>query len=117
MRTNARRRPNVWHFMPLLAMFAATALLVGALLMALYLDRSYREQKTAEVGVQAAILASTITAALSFGDRSAGQEYVNALAVNPEIEAASVYDASGRPFVLRAVTEPIARRIERSGRS
>jgi signal transduction histidine kinase len=156
MRSGGGPRPSAWRFTPLLAMLAAVALLVGAALMALYLDRSYREQKTAEVSVQAAILASTITAALSFGDRSAGQEYVNALAVNPEIEAAAVYDASGEPFVtfirspggitpesapaagakftgeklvvvapveeagtvlgaiyLRAVTEPLARRIER----
>jgi signal transduction histidine kinase len=156
MRPGDGQRSNVWRFTPLLAVVAAAALLVGAAIMALYLDRSYREQKTAEVSVQAAILASTITAALSFGDSSTGQEYVNALAVNPEIEAAAVYDASGKIFVtyvrtqggfipelapasganfvgeklivvapveqagttlgkvyLRAVTEPVARRIER----
>src|SRR5580698_402133 len=155
MSSGSGQRPNVWRFMPPLAMFAAAALLVGAGLMAFYLDRSYRQQKSAEVSVQAAILASTVTAALSFRDQVAGQEYVTALAVNPEIEAAAVYDASGNAFVtfvrtpggviperapasgakfigerlivvapveqagtilgavyLRAVTEPLARRIE-----
>lgn len=93
-----------WRLTPLIAMFTAAALLIGAVAMAWYLDQSYREQKIAEVSVQAGILASTVTAALSFGDHQAGQEYVNASAINPDVEAAAVYDATGRMFVsfLRA---------------
>jgi signal transduction histidine kinase len=43
-------------------------------------------------------LASTVGAALSFGDRKAAQEYVTALAVNPEILNATIYDADGTLF-------------------
>jgi signal transduction histidine kinase/CheY-like chemotaxis protein len=51
------------------------------------------------VGVQSQILASTVTAALAFDDRTAAQEYVNALALNPEIVAAAIYDENGGVFV------------------
>jgi len=84
---------------PVIALTAALALLVAGVAMAWFLDRTYREQKIDEVSVQAAILATTVTAALSFADHQAGQEYVNALAVNPEVQVAAIYDAGGKPFV------------------
>jgi signal transduction histidine kinase/ActR/RegA family two-component response regulator len=98
-----------WRLTPVIALTTALALLASGVAMALFLDRTYREQKIGEVSVQAGILASTVTAALSFSDRQAGQEYVNALATNPEVEAAAVYDAMDRPFVsyLRGPDEMI----------
>ena len=48
--------------------------------------------------MQARVLASTVTAALSFNDRQAAQEYVNAIRANPQIEAAAIYDSGGKLF-------------------
>ena len=88
-----------WKRTPLLAVAAAVALLLAGGLLGLYNERAYRVQKIDEVTVQARILASTVTAAVAFGDRSAAQEYVNALMTNPEAEAAALYDANGDLFV------------------
>jgi signal transduction histidine kinase/ActR/RegA family two-component response regulator len=93
------RQSMFWRLMPTVAVITALALLAGAVAVAWYLDRTYRAEKTAEVSVQAEILASTVTAALAFSDQQAGQEYVKALAINPEVVAAAVYDASGKVFV------------------
>jgi signal transduction histidine kinase/CheY-like chemotaxis protein len=93
------RQSAFWRFTPIIALLTAGVLLAGGLTMGWYLDRSYREQKIAEVSAQAGILASTVTAALAFADHQAGQEYVNALAANPEVQAAAVYDPSGKVFV------------------
>jgi signal transduction histidine kinase/CheY-like chemotaxis protein len=113
MQQHSERQPVLWRLTPIIALATALALLASAATMAWYLDRSYREQKIAEVSVQAGILASTVTAALAFADHQAGQEYVKALAVNPEVEAAAVYDASGLPFVrfLRGPGETIPDRV------
>ena len=48
-----------------------------------------------ETTAQAQILAATVTAALAFNDAKAAHEYVGALASNPDVEAAAVYDAAG----------------------
>jgi signal transduction histidine kinase/CheY-like chemotaxis protein len=48
------------------------------------------------------VLASTVTAALAFDDRKAAREYVNALAVDPQIQAVAVYDARGHLFAAYA---------------
>ncbi|HEY0524493.1 MAG TPA: response regulator [Stellaceae bacterium] len=88
-----------WKRTPLLAVAAAVALLLAGVLLGVYNERAYRAQKIDEVTVQARILASTVTAAVAFGDRSAAQEYVNALMTNPEAEAAALYDANGDLFV------------------
>ena len=42
--------------------------------------------------VQAKILAESVSAALSFDDSQAAQQYINALKVNPELDIAAVYD-------------------------
>src|SRR4051794_9352841 len=99
MPRRAKVRSAFWRLTPIIALTAVVVLLGGGIAMALFLDHSYRDQKLGEVSVQAGILASTVTAALAFTDQQAGQEYVNALAVNPEVVAAAVYDASGARFV------------------
>jgi signal transduction histidine kinase/CheY-like chemotaxis protein len=100
--TEARRKPTLWRATPVIALSIAIALFVAGLLIALYTDRAYTEQKVKEVGVQGRILASTVSAALAFNDRVAAREYVGALRVNPEILQAAVYDATGRLFASYA---------------
>jgi signal transduction histidine kinase len=94
--------------MPLIALSVAVILVIAGALMAIYIDRFNTRQKIDEITVQARILATTVTAALWFGDQVAAQEYVNAMRTNPEILVAAVYDAAGRPFVsdARAADHP-----------
>ena len=81
-----------------LAMVIASvvALLSASLIIAGYNERQYRIQATQSTGVQAQVLADTVAAALSFGDRESLREYVDALHDNNEVEAVGVYDEGGR---------------------
>jgi signal transduction histidine kinase len=81
------------RFAPAYALAAAIALLAAGIVVSVYQDRVFREQQVREVTVQGQILASSVTAALVFGDAKAVQEHVSALKINPEIEAAGVYDS------------------------
>jgi signal transduction histidine kinase len=92
------------QWMPMAALAVAIVLVISGVAMAFYIDRFTTEQKIDEVNVQARILASTVTAALQFGDKAAAQEYVNALRTNPEIQVVAVYDGSGRLFAGDAKT-------------
>src|SRR3546814_868302 len=98
-----------WKLTPAIALTTVVALLLASVAMAVYNERSYRAQKVKEVGVQAQILASSVTAALVFNDPRTAQEYVKALRANPEIRAAAVYDASGSLFAsyTRAGSAPL----------
>jgi signal transduction histidine kinase len=91
-------RSNLWKATPVIAGTTAALLLVAGVVIALLAARSYQIQKSREIEVQGQILASTVTAALSFGDRTAAEEYVGALSANPEILSAAVYDATGAQF-------------------
>jgi signal transduction histidine kinase/CheY-like chemotaxis protein len=91
---------RLWKLAPLIAGTTAFLLLVIGLLVVYSGEESYRREKVEEVGVQARVLASTVVAALTFDDRGAAQDYVGALDVNPEIEAAAIYDANGQIFAL-----------------
>ncbi len=84
-----------WRRMPVLATGGALVLLLAGLLAGVYGEQLYRDQKVRETSVQAGILASTVTAAVSFDDRAAAAESVNALRANPELDAAGVYDDQG----------------------
>ena len=97
-----------------MAFWSAILLVTAGVLVTIYEEQLYRDQKFQETTVQARILAGSVTAALSFGDRATAQEYVNALAANPEIEAAGVYDASGKQLAgfVRPATEPLPARLE-----
>ncbi|HZK90918.1 MAG TPA: ATP-binding protein [Stellaceae bacterium] len=89
-----------WKAAPLIAGATAILLLIIGVLIVYSGEKSYRQEKASEVDVEARILASTVVAALTFDDSSAAQTYVGALHVNPEIEAAAVYDSTGRPFAI-----------------
>ncbi|HEV7767111.1 MAG TPA: ATP-binding protein [Thermoanaerobaculia bacterium] len=80
------------RFKPAYALTAAIALLVAGILISVWQDRVFRAQRVREVRVQGEILAASLTAALIFGDAKTVQEHVSALQINPEIEAAGVYD-------------------------
>jgi signal transduction histidine kinase len=80
------------------ALLAAVLLLAAGIGMARYEDDLYTTQQTRDVTEQAQILAASVTAAISFGDEKAAQEYVDALKVNPELRAAGVYDGKGELF-------------------
>jgi signal transduction histidine kinase/ActR/RegA family two-component response regulator len=81
------------------AIVAAVVLLVAGLLIIAQSERSYRADQAREAHVQADILAASVTAAIDFGDRAAAQEAVDALRVNPKVQAAGIYDAAGALFV------------------
>ncbi|WP_247882511.1 ATP-binding protein [Azospirillum sp. TSA2s] len=87
-----------WRHTPRLTVLAVAVLLITGGLMALASERAYREERAGDVEVQARILAATVTAALSFNDRTAAGEYVAALSASPEFEAAGVYDGNGAIF-------------------
>ena len=96
---SGRGASRLWRFTPVIALATVIALLAIGALMALYIDRYTAAQEAREVDVQARVLAATVSAALSFKDTDAAQEYVNAVRANPEVEAAAIYDAQGRLFV------------------
>ena len=83
------------RFTPAYTLTAAIALLAAGIVISAYQDRIFRAQQVREVTVQGEILAASVTAALVFGDAKAVQEHVSALQINPEIEAAGVYDDRG----------------------
>jgi signal transduction histidine kinase/CheY-like chemotaxis protein len=70
-------------------------LLLAGTYMVFHNERSYRDTKAQQIDAQAAILASTVAAAIEFDDAKAAQEYVNALASDAGIDEAAVYDAKG----------------------
>lgn len=89
---NAARRS------PRLALASAGILLLMGIAVALYEDHFAAEQHRREIGVEAAILARSVAAAVQFNDRGAVEEYLNALRANPEILSATAYDAGGTPI-------------------
>ena len=75
---------------------SVSALIIASLGAAFYSEARYQAQTVQAANVQAQILAGTVTAALSFGDRAALGEYVGALKANSEVDAVGVYDDQGR---------------------
>ncbi|HEX8622197.1 MAG TPA: ATP-binding protein [Allosphingosinicella sp.] len=90
----AARWPNV----PVAAGIMALLLLAIGLAVIFQNESSYREQKLRETTIQADILAASVIAALDFGDAAAAQESVDALRVNPQIDAAGIYTREGSLF-------------------
>jgi len=72
-------------------------------------EQNYRRAQQRAAKVQSEILAASVTAALDFGDRSAAQESANALAVNPQVRNAGIYDAKGDWFAGYARTQALPR--------
>jgi signal transduction histidine kinase len=78
------------------ALAAAAILLAAGVLMAVYQEQLHSRQQIKSVRVDAQILAVSAAAAILFDDRPAAQEYVDALKVNPELQAAAIYGGNGR---------------------
>ncbi|MFZ2032045.1 MAG: ATP-binding protein [Vitreimonas sp.] len=77
----------------------AAAILVGiGLVMAVLNEDAYKQQKMREISVQAQIVSASVAPALMFDNSSNAQEYLRALAANPDIETAAVYGAGGERF-------------------
>jgi len=91
--TAVPKRFSGWS--PRFALAGAGVLLLMGIAVALYDDRFAAEQHRREIGVEAAILARSVAAAVQFDDHSAAEEYLNALRANPEILSATAYDARG----------------------
>jgi len=80
---------------PWTALIGAVVLLLAGVAMAFYEEQLYQTQRLREVREEAEILAASETAALSFNDHKAAEEYVQSVEVNPEIEAVGVYASDG----------------------
>ncbi|HKT54428.1 MAG TPA: ATP-binding protein, partial [Caulobacteraceae bacterium] len=96
-----------------LVLISVAALIAASLAVAAYNERRYQTQVRQATAVQARVLADTVSAALSFGDRAALQEYVGALKANGTVDAAGVYDERGRLMASYARTR-LAPRISQA---
>src|SRR5665213_2097890 len=132
---------KLWRLGPPIALATVVFLIVAGAAMIFYNEQAYRQQKLDEVGVQARILSSTVSAALVFDVRAAaiydqnGALFVDYVRGNAEMPPAQLPpDAprieNGRLVVtapviegqsalgtvyLQTITEPFARRLERYG--
>ena len=99
------------RFTPALALAGAVILLAAGVLISIYQERLFHAQQIREVRVQGEILAASVSAALFFGDAKVMQEHVNALEINPEIEAVGLYDTRLELVAtfVRKGTEPLSR--------
>jgi signal transduction histidine kinase len=94
----ASTQSRLWRFAPTAAAVTAILLVVTGIIIVYSGESAYQQQKAEEFRAEADILASTVVAAVTFDDRKAAETYVRALRVNPAIDAAAVYDASGGVF-------------------
>jgi signal transduction histidine kinase/ActR/RegA family two-component response regulator len=95
-----------WRFTPILAIALAVLLLGMGLLLVVYDEQAYRRQETTDAQAEARILAETVTAALSFDDRAAANEYVAALEGDEDVRAAAIYGGDGKLFASYARNAP-----------
>ena len=91
-----------WRFTPIVATVLAALLLGMGFLLVIYDEQAYRQQQASGAQAEARILAETLTAALSFDDRTAADEYVAALQRDEDVRAAAVYAADGSLFASYA---------------
>ena len=89
-------RKRNWSPTVIGALAAAAVLLAAGVLMAVYQEQLYSAQQAKSVREQAQILAASVTAAVVFSDQKAADEYVAALGVNPELQAAALAAEAAR---------------------
>jgi signal transduction histidine kinase/AmiR/NasT family two-component response regulator len=80
----------------LLTTFVALLVALGGLLA--YNLHVYRESLVADLSTQAELLGHMTAPALSFDDRRLATENLSLLRLRPNVRAAAIYDARGRPF-------------------
>jgi signal transduction histidine kinase len=105
-------------FRPVMSLVAAGLLLFAGALAAGYQYHSAHTEHRRQLTVQAKILAASVTAAIAFNDRATAQEYVNALMLDPRLDAAAVYNEAHRQVAgfQRPGSEPIADSLANGGR-
>jgi uncharacterized membrane protein affecting hemolysin expression len=73
----------------------ALFLLAAALVLAWQWERQQNAEQFRQASVQAAILAGSVSGALAFDDAITAGEYVDALRLDRQVQAAGVYGAEG----------------------
>ena len=113
-----RRVSEPFAFRPGMSLVAAGLLLLAGALAAGYQYHSSHAEHRRQLTVQAKILAASVTAAIAFNDRTTAQEYVNALMLDPRLDAAAVYNEAHRQVAgfQRPGSEPIADSLANGGR-
>jgi len=108
MTANRDRKP--FGFRPAMMVLAVGLLLLVGALATAYQYRSGRIEHRRQLVTQANILAASVTAAIAFDDRVAAQEYVNALKLDPRLDAVAVYNEAHRQVAgfRREGSAPIA---------
>jgi signal transduction histidine kinase len=96
-----------WRVPVILALIAAAFLIFSGVAIAIYEENIYRAQQMKDFTEQAAILAANETAAVVFDDRHAAQEYVDAMKVNPELQAVAVYNKAGKLMAHTSRVGPV----------
>jgi signal transduction histidine kinase len=114
---NQRKVRKLFAFRPIRATGAAVLLLIAGALTASYQYHAAHLEKRRQLTVQARILAASVTAAIAFDDRFAAQENVNALMLDPRLDAAAVYNESHHKVAgfERPGTAPIADMLVHGG--
>ena len=85
-RLTERRRFSV------IALIAVAVLVAAGLAIGLFSEQAYRSQAAREAGLQAELIASSVTGPLAFDDVAEVQRTVDAVSLNPRVLAAAVYD-------------------------
>jgi len=102
-----------WRIPVLLALIAAAFLIFSGVAIALYEESIYRAQQIKDFTEQASILAANETAAVIFDDRKSAQEYVDAMKVNPELQAVAVYSKTGQLMAQTSRIGPLPYALDR----
>ncbi|HWA29978.1 MAG TPA: ATP-binding protein [Rhizomicrobium sp.] len=89
------------------ALIAAACLIFSGVIIAIYEESIYRAQQLKDFTEQASILAANESAAVIFDDRKAAQEYVDAMKVNPELQAVAVYNKAGKLIAQTSQIGPL----------
>ena len=85
-RLTERRRFSV------IALIAVAVLVAAGLAIGLFSEQAYRSQAAREAGLQAELIASSVTGPLAFDDVAEVQRTVDSVSLNPRVLAAAVYD-------------------------
>jgi signal transduction histidine kinase len=103
---------------PVMTLVSALLLLIAGVLAAAYQHHASQSEQRRQLTVQANILAASVTAAIAFDDRAAAQEYVNAVMLDPRLDAVAVYNDAHRKVAgfERAGSAPIADSLARGWR-
>jgi signal transduction histidine kinase len=87
---------------------SSAALLVASVVLAAYDAVTFRRALVDDLETTARIVGTNSTAALTFGDRAAAEDVLNALAAERQLVEAAVFDREGRPFA-RYLRDPSRR--------